>query len=165
MSLRSQQIKFQQGTLWINPERGEFERFTESIDINRDEAEQYRHLRLHIKIQRNTYAYYGILGATLYPSHTSSVEYPEPHRDAYWEDCPASLIQSIHDSLSYYFNVNGRLVFDYRFYSDTDSSPFIFTVMAHCLVHFFAIPHDTLSGKLVQTIFDSTYERIAEAND
>jgi len=164
MTVESQQIKLQQGTFWINPTRKEFERFTESIDINRDEAEKHRHLRLHIKIQKSTHAHYGILGATLYPTETDSIEFLEPYRDAYWEDYPASLIQSIHDSLSY-FSVNGKLVFDYRYYSNTDSSPFIFTVMGHCLVHFFATPSNTLSGKLVQTVFESTYERLAKANN
>lgn len=157
--MESKKIEFKQGTLWVNPKHEEFQRFTEAIDINRDEAHLYKHLRLQIKIQTNQYAHFGILGATLYPRDNDIFfEFPQSHDDLNLDDnYPTSLIQSLEASQAYYLKVNGKLVFDYRVYSTTDSSAFIFNVMAHCIIHYFALPPDNLTPTLLQIIFEEKY--------
>ncbi|GEM_PF-2867110 len=160
--MQSKEIKFKYGILWINPKQEDFERFTEAIDINRDKAEQYNHLRLQVMMQTSQYAHFGILGATLYPHEDNTpFEFPQSCDDLYFEDdYPISLIRSLEASQSCHLKVDGKLTFDYRAYSTTDSSAFIFSVMAHCLVHYFVLPVDRLTPDLLKIIFDEKYKQL-----
>jgi len=159
--MNSKEIQFKNGHLWINPNPDDFPDFGywnvfETPQILVDA----RHIRLQIMIQKSKVAHWGILGATLYSGDEPiRIEFPESTRDTFLgEGYPQSLIALANQKISATNISTGRLAFDYRTYSNTDSSPFIFMVLASCLTQFFDMPQGSLNPETIQQIIQETIQ-------
>jgi hypothetical protein len=165
--MKSKEIRFKYGTLWINPVQDVSSRneILEVIETEKLSENYIISIHRRLSFQLGPVAPSGILGATLYRNATERCSIELPNSAQYKElsdRYPKIITDSAQLQLAYTPINSRRIVFDYLVHHPIDSHPYVFARLARCIVKIFALEIDTLNSVTMQDIVELTNKQIKE---